>query len=205
MITKKNVVLRFARCMLFVLAGLCLLSWKPVPGFAQAVGAGQIEGLWVLTFTLPPNPFLPTQVRLLTNFTRDGNVIVSTDLPILPVDPGFPYPKLREGLGHGAWTRTGFPPGLVERGKILIDVWRFTTCAQPAGCVIPFPVLVTGDEGDSMGWARGRAEVTINPRTSTMEGNVLLQLYAPDRQTALLPPAPGILVGERLQPEPISP
>ena len=205
--TKKGVVLRIRRCMLIVLTGFCLVSWSSVPGFAQTAGSGQIEGAWVLNFTLPPNPFLPTHFQFLANFTRDGNFITSSNLPTLPVDPGFPYPKLRVGTGHGAWTLTGQPPGFssFSRGKILIEVWRFITCAQAPRCVIPVPVLVTGNEGDSMGLARGLAEVTLNPRTGTMEGDVLLQLYAPDRQTPLLPPLPGTLVGERIQPEPINP
>jgi len=206
MITKKSVVLRITRCVLIVLAGLCLLSWNPVPGFAQGVAAGQIEGLWALTLTLPPNPFLPTQFIFLSNFTRDGNFISSSNLPTLPVDPRFPFPKLRAGTGHGVWTLTGQPPGFSSfaRGKIHLELWRFITCAQ-AQCVIPsppFPVSVTGNDGDFMGWARGQAEVTLNPRTGTMEGIVQVQLYAPNRQTPLLPPLPGTVVGERIQPEP---
>ena len=158
-----------------------------------------------MTLTLPPNPFLPTRITALTNLTREGGVIMSMDLPTLPVSPALPFPKLRAGIGHGAWARTGFPPGLTDRGKVMIDLWRFITCAQAAGCTIPFPILITGNEGDVVAVARGKAEFTINPRTGTLEGIAEVQLYAPDRQRPLLPPLPGTIVGERQQPEPINP
>ena len=170
-----------------------------VPAFAadQGKDSQHLQGAWIMDFSVPPNGFLPEHFQLLTNFTVDGGVVATSNLPNLPVVP-LPFPfTVREGTGHGEWARTG-------RGTFIVDVWRPTTCVHPTGCTIPeTPIDVL--TGDFVGWARGKAEIRLDGRTDTMEGIIQLQLFAPDRVTPLLPPLPGALTGERLRPHPIEP
>jgi hypothetical protein len=186
---------------------LALLIGPAFPGIAAGQGIDvnnfglglrpiALQGAWLLNFAVPPNGFLPEQFQLLVNFTLDGGVVATSNLPTLPITPIVPF-RIREGTGHGEWARTG-------RGKFIIELWRPSTCVGISGCVIPFPPGFLND-GDFLGWARGKAEIQVDGRTDTMQGVVELQLFAPDRQTPLGPPIPGQLAGERLRPHPIAP
>jgi hypothetical protein len=148
------------------------------PGL-YAANAWFLDGFWAITIKTPTgNGFLPDEIQVLANFTLDGSLLASSNLPPIPVAvPGLP-PTFKEGEGHGAWVRTGY-------GKFYLEVWRFA--ALP--------------DGTNAGFAKGQANVTINQHGDGLEGTIRLQLM-----NTVGPPAPplfGTVAGKRIEPVPV--
>ncbi len=180
-------------------AGITLvLCWSVLPLEPVRGQSGQpLQGTWVLTLTLDPNPVLPETVVLLSNFSRDGGFLSSSDLPLLPVllaepippelNPFFPieFPFLRLGHGHGSWERL---PG----GRYQLETWRLALWNDPDD-QLPAP------DGSLFGFARGRATVWVDHRTGQLRGDIALELLGPDLSPAA-PAAFGTLEGVRVGP-----
>jgi len=187
-----------------------VFAWAVSPGVALAAASDSqhLDGFWLLTFDLPPDQalgFLPTEMKQLANFTTDGSMLATSNLPSLPVDAEFfsqvlalklgkpfIFPSIKLSTGHGDWVRTGY-------GRFQLEIWRVATCVDPAGCNIPW-VGVNAKLDDSIGWATGKATVQVDGKRGVMTGTLQLQLLAPDMVTPILPPASGTLAGSRHRP-----
>jgi len=197
--------MNFAKHPLFArswVVGIVLaLCWSASPLGATNDGprSGQpLDGTWVLTLSLEPNPVLPETVVLLSSFTRDGGFLSSSDLPPIPVllaepippefNPFLPFdfPFLRLGHGHGSWERL---PG----GRYQLETWRLALWNDPDD-QIPF-----APDGSLFGFARGRATVWVDHKAGHLQGEIVLELLAPDL-SPVAPPASGTLEGVRVGP-----
>lgn len=168
------------------LAGIILTLCLLMPQLA-ATGpkSGQpLDGTWAITISIDPNPVLPETIILLGTFTPDGTFLSTSDLPPIPV--GAPF--LRVGAGQGTWERD-------SAGSYLLRTWRLTFWHNPDG-------LIPGvDDGSFFGFSRGKSTIWVDHAAGLLEGEITLQLLAPDFSPAA-PPAMGTLQGLRVNPNP---
>jgi hypothetical protein len=174
--------LAFRAQLIGVLLALCLAA---SPLSATNSSSGQpLDGTWAITLSIDPNPVLPETILLLGTFTRDGTFVSTSDLPPIPVVDPF----VKVGMGQGTWERdTG--------GSYVLRTWRLTFWHNPDG-------LIPGvEDGSLFGFSRGKATISVDHRAGLLEGEITLQLLAPDF-TPVAPEATGTLQGLRVNPNP---